>query len=358
MLNIRKGFVKTSILIAVIAGMATIGGVGYFGIGQYKNYQVRKIEEERLAREAEKLRQEEENLRQEKDKQTQKVIFQQQQIMEELQRRLEESQTEIQGIKTENQQSKDKQKQEMERIQRELDIEKSKPENLNITSDEINSYLTAVVHIVCNNSEGSGFLYKIDESFYAITNQHVVQTPLFDKIKSINYCGVLSEDKSDEYQFGGLYEVHTAEFSKWNKQADITVFKLYNWPAELPFAVRPIDKSNYNLSSLRLCQPEMQLGSSVVVIGWPVFSKIGSISSRAITNGIISAYDQITVFNKLPHKNYFVSAKIDSGNSGGIALSKDEKGLCFLGVPTWLNVGNYENQGMIQNIHNVFFVDN
>ena len=51
----------------------------------------------------------------------------------------------------------------------------------------------------------------------------------------------------------------------------------------------------------------------------------------------------------------YVSAKIDSGNSGGIAFSKDSRGLCVLGIPTWLTVGNYETQGLIQNIHNAFY---
>ena len=75
-----------------------------------------------------------------------------------------------------------------------------------------------------------------------------------------------------------------------------------------------------------------------------------------MSNGIISGYDSIVKdTQKLPYSNYFVSAKIDSGNSGGIALSKNEKGLCVLGVPTWLTVGNYETQGLVQNIHNIYY---
>jgi len=79
---------------------------------------------------------------------------------------------------------------------------------------------------------------------------------------------------------------------------------------------------------------------------------------RIATDGIISGYTT-TVNSKyiggiMPYPNYFTSAKIDSGNSGGIALSKDGNGLCILGVTTWLSVGNWEIQGIIQNIHNVF----
>jgi len=60
-------------------------------------------------------------------------------------------------------------------------------------------------------------------------------------------------------------------------------------------------------------------------------------------------------WGELPYQNYFVSAKIDSGNSGGIAISKTTSGnLCLLGVPTWVSVGNYETQGLVQNINNIF----
>lgn len=57
----------------------------------------------------------------------------------------------------------------------------------------------------------------------------------------------------------------------------------------------------------------------------------------------------------MPYPNYFVSAKVDSGNSGGVAFSKDSNGLCVLGIPTWLTIGNFETQGLVQNIHNVFY---
>jgi hypothetical protein len=95
-------------------------------------------------------------------------------------------------------------------------------------------------------------------------------------------------------------------------------------------------------------------------MGFPSYAKrdatvniegIGTVNViyRTTTNGIISGYD-----SSLPgNANYFVSAKIDNGNSGGIALAKDASGLCVLGLPTWLTVGNYETQGLVQNITNV-----
>ena len=61
--------------------------------------------------------------------------------------------------------------------------------------------------------------------------------------------------------------------------------------------------------------------------------------------------------SNLPDPNYFISNKIDHGNSGGIALSKYNDSLCVLGIPTWLNRGVSDNQGIVQNIKNVMYVN-
>ena len=90
----------------------------------------------------------------------------------------------------------------------------------------------------------------------------------------------------------------------------------------------------------------------VVIIGYPAYAQHGP-ATQITTNGIISGFGPSAA--SLPNPNYFVSAKIDSGNSGGIALSKDENGICVLGISTWLTVGNYETQGIVQNIHNIFY---
>jgi len=94
------------------------------------------------------------------------------------------------------------------------------------------------------------------------------------------------------------------------------------------------------------------------VISYPAFTHVHTeeeiIATRTVTEGIISSYElSLKEEYGLPYVNYFVSAKIDSGNSGGIVLSRDEHGLCVLGVPTWLNIGEFETQGIIQNIRNL-----
>lgn len=75
------------------------------------------------------------------------------------------------------------------------------------------------------------------------------------------------------------------------------------------------------------------LGDQVLVLGYPA---IGSPTDITATDGIISGYD---------YPYYITSAKIDHGNSGGIAiLVKDD---CYLGIPTGSVVGEIESLGRI-----------
>ena len=71
-----------------------------------------------------------------------------------------------------------------------------------------------------------------------------------------------------------------------------------------------------------------------------------------VTNGIISSYDDNPT-SIYPDYNYFVTAKVDSGNSGGLAIAEYKNNLCVMGIPTAVKLGNYEIQGMIQSINNI-----
>lgn len=233
--------------------------------------------------------------------------------------------------------------------------------DLSISASEINAYITGIVHVLCKNSSGSGSLWKdnILGAYTLITNKHVIETPY-----SNGYCFIFTDNVDNKN--AGAYLVNTRNFRSRNSQADIAILDLIPFTDPSFFmkdgigmsktildASKSISNLNYKISALKKCPLNTKMGSNVVIIGYPAFTKEsnqGAISYvRAITNGIISALN-----SALPYTDYYISAKIDSGNSGGIASSKDENGLCVLGIPTWLSVGNYETQGIVQNIHNVF----
>lgn len=77
---------------------------------------------------------------------------------------------------------------------------------------------------------------------------------------------------------------------------------------------------------------ELELGEKILVYGYP--SSTGGIS-LTVTEGLISTISQDGIFT---------SAKIDQGNSGGLAT--DSKG-CFIGVPSAVSSGEYESYGII-----------
>lgn len=76
------------------------------------------------------------------------------------------------------------------------------------------------------------------------------------------------------------------------------------------------------------------VGDKLIVLGYPAIGTVGGIT---VTEGIVSG---------LEGDYYVTSAKIDHGNSGGVAvLMKDD---CYLGIPTWAaNNGGFESLGRI-----------
>ena len=241
-----------------------------------------------------------------------------------------------------------------------------------ITIDDVAPYLTGVVEVVCKkrdynnieqlNSTGSGSLIKLSSDSYAvITNNHV--------ISGNDQCFVLAPNST--WGVSGIYELDLDNIKNWNNIADEAVIpiiassvnRLNTWD---PFIFNAdINQLNYNIWNLKSCVNDISKASPVMIIGYPAFSTItgadnvaGALKNQIIADGIISGYETSSINDGLPYSNYYISAKIDSGDSGGIALSKDKNGLCLLGIPTWITVtGNYANAGLVQNINNIIWAN-
>jgi len=325
----QLGIMKKVILIASILGVFVVGGAGYVGVKQYQSNQTEKIT---------------------KEQQIQELISFQQKALEITEQKIEE-------LEKANEAAKIKQHAfEQEIISKQ---QKPVPQNIVISATEIQPYLTGVVSIQCQRSRGSGSLWKLDGEDRVLTNRHVLNR------YNAEECRVTSIKTDGNSQ--GSYKVSSDQILSSSNEVDFTVANIKKSGSIFSNLFDDgIDKLNYSISSLRKCPGEMNVGSPVVVSGFPAFSEKNveflngeqaSIVLRSTTNGIISSLDttvkNIGLGGNLQFANYFVSAKIDSGNSGGIAFSKDASGLCVLGVPTWLNLGNYDTQGIIQNINNL-----
>ena len=225
-----------------------------------------------------------------------------------------------------------------------------------ITSSELAPYLSGVVQLRCGNLLGSASLLKLTDEgmprYAALTNAHVLD-PESDS------CLLLSGSEGGDRQ---VAKIAVAERKRWNTIADVAVVPVT--VVELSGrGVVPKEELNYGLSELAYCPAQMEVGSPVVAIGFPAFGLqevddadgYSTVAAHQIvSDGIISGHTRhMGEGTPLPYSNYFISAKIDSGNSGGIVLSKNAEGVCILGIPTWVSVGNFETQGLVQNIHNV-----
>ncbi len=220
-----------------------------------------------------------------------------------------------------------------------------------ISSTDLATYTSGVVEIICANSQGissgSGSLWTFKDVAHAVlTNYHVV--------KDATKCAIIMTNSANSPT--GMFSLKDAIYT-YNSSTDEAILDIGQ--SLLDTSV-PIQNYNYSLASLKKCVSLLPVGTPVVIVGFPAYAKrdstiniptIGTVNSifRTTTNGIISGYDT----SGSGSANYFVSAKIDNGNSGGIAIAKDSSGLCSLGLPTWLTVGNYETQGLVQNINNI-----
>ncbi|MDD2516488.1 MAG: S-layer homology domain-containing protein [Candidatus Gracilibacteria bacterium] len=211
--------------------------------------------------------------------------------------------------------------------------------------------------IAISRNNGTAFLTKINGDMYVFTNKHVFEG-------------------TSDCIFGGYYKIKTSDALSWNSFSDFGAFKINNtnyfgYPNIIK-GTKNVDELNYKISELPYCSNDMEVSTKVTTVGYPVygsyqvsFDALGkSITkfTKIVTEGIISGMQNTESFDKnfkqvkgYPYDNYFVSNKIDSGNSGGPAFSYENGNLCLLGIVTWVSEGNFENQGVIQNINNIIY---
>ena len=329
----NDGFIQAQVLMGIILAVAVLSGGIYIGAKQYRDYRAKEIA---------------------KEKEAQELLGAQQRV-------LGDTRAEIEKLKAENEAVRQRQRELEKAVAKET-------ATIPISASELASILTGVVHITCKDSSGSGSLWDIDSEKVVITNGHVIKTPFYSTFNKQFYCVIWVNDFSGNFESN--FTIFPSTKWRWNTKTDIAVMKLTErfYPDGKPFPEelrKPVSQVNYEISNLKKCPAQITIGSPAVVIGYPAFGEQdisflgygGTDSARIVSNGVVSGYDKTVtgLLGPLPYQNYYVSAKIDSGSSGGIAISKTESGLCVLGIPTWLNVGNYETQGLIQNIHNVMY---
>lgn len=209
-----------------------------------------------------------------------------------------------------------------------------------ITVSEISQYKSGVVVLLCSEGQGSGSLWYLGNKYYVLTNGHVIDGTNSD-------CYVVYRDELNVTK--GVYIADASNAVAWNSTADEALLPIIGVDNEtFPNSI-PISNLNYSIGEIEACRSMLPEGTKVVLIGFPA----SGATSRIVTDGIISGHRARPT--GLPQKNYYVSNKIDNGNSGGIALAKWEGEVCILGIPTASQIGQISNEAIVQNIENILY---
>lgn len=170
---------------------------------------------------------------------------------------------------------------------------------------------------------GSGLLFPSTDSALILTNRHVIS--LADKYAAY-VCRIQTPDDQQSVTiYSSEQEQGGSVFQELGKNMDVGAITI-NQPT--PYMIGLTQKLPRPLN----CGTP-SIGDRVVVLGYP---GVGSRQDITATEGIISGFDG----------DYFItSAKVEQGNSGGVAILVDKD--CYLGLPSYAEVGQIESLARI-----------
>lgn len=242
-----------------------------------------------------------------------------------------------------------------------------------LTNEEINEISKSIVSVMCTiDFNGDGYIQKDEhvygsgtyihrslvdgkksrESFsyldgYVLTNGHVAELePITDF--DPNLCEVSLSGSSLKDWIGAFFYDKNTHFL--NDTLDIALLKtkMYSDGTPVKYSLDNEVLKGHLLENYSFCPKDKIIGSKVYIFGYPItggeYKKllVSDILVRnlIVSTGIISGVDS--------HENYYTDAKIDSGSSGGLVVSKINNEICVVGIPTWVSGGDFETLGMIQ----------
>ena len=203
-------------------------------------------------------------------------------------------------------------------------------------SSVVNKWKNEIAYIECNISDpttgkallaqsGSGYYMSDPTSnwYMVITNKHVAQFEVSGSYKYATDCSVQIPGDTQ-----AVSVPHSDMSGSGNNEVDIMGLTIKNPSAYM------IKKPMKIQTTCRTLSDGVNIGDKVLILGYP---GIGSRSGITVTDGIISGID-------FPY--YVTSAKIEHGNSGGVAVLVKNNG-CYLGIPTSAATGEIESLGRI-----------
>lgn len=187
---------------------------------------------------------------------------------------------------------------------------------------------------------GSGFLGSIGGKVVVYTNKHVIT--LNDYVDISDPTSGMPPSKC-LIQFPDNSNIYNAYYTRFTNDADATFLFSHDYDFGAIKIANPdsyLNDLNNIQKAFYYCNDRVSLGENIVVLGYP---GIGATNDITATEGIISGYDG---------DYYITSAKIEHGNSGGIAILTQHN--CAVGIPTFVEIGSVESLGRILDMKKVF----
>jgi len=325
----KIGKKNTGILLIIMATLVLISGV-VFGISKYKSYF--ETREQKTIYIFTKLQQEKDDL----------IKKQQEELRIKSEKENEVLKKEIESLKNKSDNQVKNQKTTDTKLAELRDGLISSKVGRSNYSEQSSAVIGAIAKVYCDldnnkNTTGSGSVWFYNGSYYLVTNYHVLQDA-----NGINEsCAItlardwnaVAEDIDKAYEDDNLliYTVNTSNYTYW-EGLDLAISKLSEY--EQPFSYLEDIALETNEAE---CNENFSPDTKIKIIGYPYTS---SFTLPTITEGIVSSWENIG------DAGYYVtSAKIEHGNSGGIAVT--ENYYCTVGIPSAVVVGSSESLGRI-----------
>ena len=184
----------------------------------------------------------------------------------------------------------------------------------------------SVVNVVCDSGKGgSGVIFTTDGT--VLTNNHV--------ITGSKQCQISIPNPATG-QAAKIYNATPVIIPTLSQEYDVATLKIdgaYTDASGTTWGIYPTTFPAFVLPSTCSTSTQSQLNDSVRIYGYPDTSGGYNLT---VTDGVISSFAD--------DGSILTSAKVDSGNSGGLAI--DQNG-CWLGIPSAVVTGNYQNLGVI-----------
>lgn len=188
---------------------------------------------------------------------------------------------------------------------------------------------------------GSGSIWWGNNKYWIITNNHVLDGMERCIALITTDWGAAAEDALKAFREDNIivYNINLDDaFYIPTTGYDLA----YSVLEEIPDTNQPL-----NLLSLVAMVPDVEhcnesypIGTKIQVFGYP---GIGSDAVITLTEGIISSFEKVG-----DAYYYLTSAKIEEGNSGGLALTDtSQESSCAVGIPTFVQTGEIESLGRI-----------